>query len=465
MDPTSFSEGLTIVGKVLADKQLNYGVVKSTFLKAWAPKGDVKVNFLEPNTFAFIFNLKDDAKKILELSPWSFRGHHVITKIWNPDQAFSELDFGKSEIWIQAFNIPVSLMTTNTAKLIGDEVGAFIRSDVEVDRNLWRKAMKIRVSLDLSKLLVASIKLPREDAALINVNLRYGRLPDFCYGCGLIGHKFTACISSQTQTNTQTLHHPSSPNKPQMWTQQWGPWLKTEQTHQSRNHQNLQKTQMTQNTNQPVSTDHNPNSALNSKKPTAPIQKSSSGTMNLRLDHGNCMNVERALLCSNKVPAGSKCPQKSSAIDTSTLINAATEQKSTLQENESLEINANLPFCVTSNLGPGHQNFFQVNKKPLKVDSRQKAHPLPGSKIRIIPDMADLQSNEKETSSSVTISHPTYTDLNMHEVVLIEEKSLTIKERRCVKVKRNILSSLRNADIGKAYPKISEVEGPEGPNE
>ncbi|KAK4438617.1 hypothetical protein Salat_0196200, partial [Sesamum alatum] len=85
-------------------------------------------------------------------------------------------------------------------------------------------------------------------------------------------------------------------------------------------------------------------------------------------------------------------------------------------------------------------------------------------KIRIIPDMAGLQSNEKETSSSVTISHPTFTDLNMHEVVLIEEKSLTIKETRCIKVKRNILSSFKNANTGKAYPKISEVEGPEGPN-
>ncbi|KAK4438618.1 hypothetical protein Salat_0196300, partial [Sesamum alatum] len=115
-----------------------------------------------------------------------------------------------------------------------------------------------------------------------------------------------------------------------------------------------------------MSRNHNPNSTQDSKKPT------SSGMMNLPLDHGNSMNVERALLSLNKAPAGSKCRQNSHVIDTSTFINAVTEQKSTLQENVSLEINVNLHFCVSSNLGPSQQNCFQVNKEPLKVYSRQK---------------------------------------------------------------------------------------------
>ncbi|PIN02308.1 hypothetical protein CDL12_25179 [Handroanthus impetiginosus] len=155
MDPPAF----TIATKVLTNKKLNLGAIKSTLIQAWHLKGNVQVNEMEKNTLAFIFDTKEDWEK----------------------------------------------MNMETAKQIGDSVGQFINADLGTNRQKWNKHLRVRVEIDVAQPLtqVVSISLPSKQ--VLKCNIKFERLGDFCYRCGLLDHKKETCTLTLVDENNQDL--------------------------------------------------------------------------------------------------------------------------------------------------------------------------------------------------------------------------------------------------------------------
>ncbi|KAG8387605.1 hypothetical protein BUALT_Bualt02G0038600 [Buddleja alternifolia] len=106
------------------------------------------------------------------MAPWSFRGYLVAIKMWDPEQALPDIDFSTSQMWIQAFNLPVILINNETAKKIGDSIGVFIKADLAKESYKWRKFLRIRVELNLLAPLKESIPLISESGKSIQVKIR-----------------------------------------------------------------------------------------------------------------------------------------------------------------------------------------------------------------------------------------------------------------------------------------------------
>ncbi|KAL5794688.1 hypothetical protein ACOSP7_003282 [Xanthoceras sorbifolium] len=133
--------------------------------------------------------------------PWHFdKNLIVLEKLVGPG-AISELKFKYSEFWIHIYNIPLACMNCKVARLIAEEVGTIV--DFPIDsKDLWGKFLRIKVRIDITKPLKRGIRLrlANFDTMITALN-KYERLPDFCYGCGFIGHSFRECYNSEVRKN------------------------------------------------------------------------------------------------------------------------------------------------------------------------------------------------------------------------------------------------------------------------
>ncbi|KAK4394098.1 hypothetical protein Sango_1880600 [Sesamum angolense] len=80
------------------------------------------------------------------------------------------------------------------AKHIGNRIGRFL--DIELPENglVWSSALKLKVSLDVSKPLKRALRLFSAQGNEKLVTLTYDRLPNFCYLCGCLGHIAKFCL-------------------------------------------------------------------------------------------------------------------------------------------------------------------------------------------------------------------------------------------------------------------------------
>lgn len=168
----------TIVAKILSDKNINMGAFTSSIIRAWSPKKRVTSNTLHPNLMAFIFEDKDDAEKILNLS-WSFRDLQVVVQKWPDDKALEEINMNICTFWIHAFGIPVCFINLQTAQQIGDTVGKFVKADLQSKAQKWKKSLRIQVQLDIRKPLTSSVLLACLARPKFLIEIRYERLSDF----------------------------------------------------------------------------------------------------------------------------------------------------------------------------------------------------------------------------------------------------------------------------------------------
>ncbi|KAG8363681.1 hypothetical protein BUALT_Bualt19G0047700 [Buddleja alternifolia] len=142
------STNLLIVDDTEDTPMINFEDIKAFTL---VERKKVTCNDIEDNKFAFVFYDKGDFDKVLNMSPWSFRGQLVIFKHWNPDMMVAEVSLDLAPFWVQAFNIPVRFTTPSSTKIIGNMLGKFIKTDLISESQRWKKFLRIRVELDISK--------------------------------------------------------------------------------------------------------------------------------------------------------------------------------------------------------------------------------------------------------------------------------------------------------------------------
>lgn len=91
------------------------------------------------------------------------------------------------------------------AEKLGNAIGEFVEVDCDESGNCWGFSSKIRVITDITKPLRRGIKI-NIDGSMNGywVPIRYERLPDYCYNCGLIGHTLKDCVKMYEQSRNSS---------------------------------------------------------------------------------------------------------------------------------------------------------------------------------------------------------------------------------------------------------------------
>ncbi|GMN44333.1 hypothetical protein TIFTF001_013533 [Ficus carica] len=103
-------------------------------------------------------------------------------------------------IGVRVYNLPYDGMIREIGEKIGNGIGKFL--DVVTDKNgrFSGMYMRLRVQIDVSKPLRrgATVQLG-SNGVMVWTSFKYERLPDFCFGCGRIGHGRLECVDDKVR--------------------------------------------------------------------------------------------------------------------------------------------------------------------------------------------------------------------------------------------------------------------------
>jgi hypothetical protein len=202
-DPLNTTE-LSLIGKIISPKNFINSVVKEIIMKAWKPTHPIQVKRVERNTFLFSFGHEVDRQLAFNRRPWTIKGAHLILKIWSPELSWQEIVFSSSTFWIQIHGLPRLWQNKDNLIQIGQQARKVLDIDFDCDHSpQWRKFVRARIEVDIYSPLKPGIFLPRSGLPDLWIGLKYEKISDLCYRCGIIGHAEKECNHERVLLSNQ----------------------------------------------------------------------------------------------------------------------------------------------------------------------------------------------------------------------------------------------------------------------
>lgn len=207
------NNGLSLVGRFLADKKLNVAAIKTRLAVLWRPKEGVAFSEIADNTFIFEFYHVVDRDRIVEGGPWSFDNCMLVWHEWPIGVRPDAVKLNLCPIWVQVYDVPPGSMSEKIGKEIGRFLGGFMEYDKNNNSSYRRQYMRLRVTIDVRKPLKRYKKILYGENKFTYLNFKYERLGNFCYICGLLGHTEKFCEKRFRVPAAEIVT-------------EWGAWLK-----------------------------------------------------------------------------------------------------------------------------------------------------------------------------------------------------------------------------------------------
>jgi hypothetical protein len=202
--PTQTHPALNLIGKIISKKNFLASVVLDIIQKAWRPHRPVLVKKIDRNIFLFTFEHEIDLKLAFDRRPWTLRGAHLVLKKWRPELTWQEVDFSSSTFWVQVHGLPSLWHDKANLLRIGNRIGKVLDVDLVGDAPpTWHRFTRLRIEIDIPAPLISGMFLPRNDLNKLWLALKYERLPEICYNCGIIGHDSKVCNLSRVMILNQ----------------------------------------------------------------------------------------------------------------------------------------------------------------------------------------------------------------------------------------------------------------------
>lgn len=156
------------------------------------------------------FALHRDRSKVLEGRPWTFDQHLILMNDIDGSSQPSEIALTHSPFWVRLYNLPLDCRSKHHIGIIGGILGDVM--EVEFSGISWDKSARLKVMMDITKPLRRIVKFRNSKGQVVIIEVKYERLPIFCYVCGTIGHIERGCNKV--------------PEEEQVVEKQWGAWLR-----------------------------------------------------------------------------------------------------------------------------------------------------------------------------------------------------------------------------------------------
>lgn len=173
---------------------LNRGAIKDMLLKASGSDEDIQIADIGANLFLFTFQREEVLQMVLDKTPWYVMNKLISLQRWNSHVPLKEIVFHKVHFWVQLQELSLECMTIKCAEKILKHVGKVVEIEDPMIEGKWiRSFIRARVEIDIRQPLFTGCWIPRRNMARVWVFIKYERLQDLCFKCGIIGHEQKNC--------------------------------------------------------------------------------------------------------------------------------------------------------------------------------------------------------------------------------------------------------------------------------
>lgn len=88
---------------------------------------------------------------MLESGLWTLNQHILLVHRLGADEQPQHVPLFHTTFWIQVYNLPIGFQSEKILQSIGNYIGAFLKSDENNFKGIWRNYMRLRVSIDIKK--------------------------------------------------------------------------------------------------------------------------------------------------------------------------------------------------------------------------------------------------------------------------------------------------------------------------
>ncbi|TXG73177.1 hypothetical protein EZV62_001756 [Acer yangbiense] len=217
---------LCLVGKVLASKVVNREAFRDVLKRLCRVNGGVEIEAIEDNIFEFQFKILEARQRILSGGPWRFDRAIIIFEEPTGSGEIADMEFNKTEFWVQIHNLPMICMTGEIGLFLGNMIREVRNVDLEAGKSGACRFIRVRVVIKVDEPLHRSLRVDiLGDGKITTMLLRYERVPDFCYKCNRLGHTIRECsvpgdnweVTTEANIRLCTWMRTSSPPKKQFY--------------------------------------------------------------------------------------------------------------------------------------------------------------------------------------------------------------------------------------------------------
>lgn len=202
------------VGMIISEKKPRLNAVQNVLSHAWKKYTSIHIKELNQQVLLIEFERKQDYDEIMDSCPWAIQGQCPSLKNWTGAMRIEDVDFMKTQIWVQVHGLELDRLNDENAQLIGNNLGDVAQIENTMGpEGLDRSFLRMKVVIDARKPLKAGFWYARQNGEHAWARIKYERLPEFCYGCGTLGHTEKSCQG-------QLVRAEEDPRDPM-----YGPWL------------------------------------------------------------------------------------------------------------------------------------------------------------------------------------------------------------------------------------------------
>jgi len=146
------------------------------------------VRELGNNRFLVEFDSEKLWSRVIGGGPWKHKRDAVIFVPYDGVCRFSDVVIDSIALWIRIYDIPETMITEGFARALGAKLGKVL----EVGQAI-QNYKRVKVDFPLEKAIQYTVEQKVRGHGAMSFAVKYENIPDFCFGCGRIGHEQEEC--------------------------------------------------------------------------------------------------------------------------------------------------------------------------------------------------------------------------------------------------------------------------------
>jgi hypothetical protein len=132
----------------------------------------------------------------------------VLVQHFYPSLRPSEVMFDRMAIWIRTHDLPFGLMNNKWGWKLTEKVRLVLKVEADSHGRAWGPYLRAKVQIYISKPLLRCVSVFSEKKQITErFDVKYEKLLNYCYSCGIIGHSFGFCPSPVERDNEGMLSY------------------------------------------------------------------------------------------------------------------------------------------------------------------------------------------------------------------------------------------------------------------